>query len=83
MAKRIRIEPEGGPRARRPRLRRRDEADPKGPGHSQEPLELTSKLRKTLRDDTSTPNLEKHRPELIGTRDKINLWMQDHPDDYN
>ncbi|MFD6993936.1 hypothetical protein [Streptomyces sp. NPDC059943] len=58
-------------------------ADPKGPGHFKEPLELTSKLWKTLADDTSTPNLEIHRTELIGTRDKINLWMQDHPDDYS
>ncbi|WP_381798178.1 hypothetical protein [Streptomyces niveus] len=58
-------------------------ADPKGPGHFKEPLELTSKLWKTLGDDTTTPNLEKHRTELIGTRDKINLWMQDHPDDYS
>lgn len=57
-------------------------ADPKGPAHFKEPLELTSKLWKTLGDDTSTPNLENHRTELIGTRDKINLWMQDHPDDY-
>ncbi|MFC8826123.1 hypothetical protein ACFT9I_12295 [Streptomyces sp. NPDC057137] len=57
-------------------------ADPKGPGHFKEPLELMAGLWKTLGDDTSTPNLEKHRTELIGTRDKINTWMQDHPDDY-
>ncbi|GGJ88058.1 hypothetical protein GCM10011583_19390 [Streptomyces camponoticapitis] len=58
-------------------------ADPKGPGHFKEPLAWTSKLWKTLGDDTSTPNLEKHRTDLIGTRDKINVWMQDHPDDYS
>ncbi|MEU6106611.1 hypothetical protein [Streptomyces flaveolus] len=39
-------------------------------------------LRTTLKGDTSTKNLETHRPQLIGVRDQINVWMQDHPDDY-
>ncbi|NUK10707.1 hypothetical protein HRW18_22525 [Streptomyces lunaelactis] len=57
-------------------------ADPKGPGHFKQPLAWMSALQETLGDDTSTANLEKHRSELIGVRDKINTWMQDHPDDY-
>ncbi|MFD3919888.1 hypothetical protein [Streptomyces sp. NPDC058595] len=69
--------------SRTDRPARRDEGGPGGPGHFKEPLELTSKLWKTLGDDTSTPNLEQHRPDLIGTPDKIKLWMQDHPDDYS
>ncbi|WP_217502106.1 hypothetical protein [Streptomyces lunaelactis] len=57
-------------------------ADPKGPGHFKQPLAWMSALQETLGDDRSTANLEKHRSELIGVRDKINTWMQDHPDDY-
>lgn len=57
-------------------------ADPKGPGHFPEPIAWIGGLRETLGGDTSTGNLEKHRSELIGVRDKINTWMQDHPDDY-
>jgi hypothetical protein len=66
-------------------LNRLDEAmkaDKKGPGHFEEPLAWTSALRTTLDGDVSTPNLEKHRAALIGTRDRVNTWMQDHPDDY-
>jgi hypothetical protein len=66
-------------------LHRLDEAmkaDKKGPGHFEEPLAWTSALRTTLDGDVSTPNLEKHRAALIGTRDRVNTWMQDHPDDY-
>lgn len=57
-------------------------ADPKGQDHFKEPLARTAKLWKTLGDDTSPPNLEKHRTALIDTRDEINTWMQAHPDDY-
>ncbi|WP_330175642.1 hypothetical protein OG875_20350 [Streptomyces sp. NBC_01498] len=57
-------------------------ADPKGPSHFDKPLAWTANLWKTLGDDRSTPNLEKNRTDLIGTRDKINAWMQNHPDDY-
>lgn len=57
-------------------------ADKKGPGHFEEPIAWIATLRTTLDGDTSTPNLEKHRGELIGTRDRINTWMQDHPEDY-
>ncbi|MFJ4467190.1 hypothetical protein ACIP2X_06650 [Streptomyces sp. NPDC089424] len=57
-------------------------ADAKGPGHFPEPLAWIADLRTTLDGDTSTENLETHRTELIGVRDRINAWMQDHPDDY-
>ncbi|MEU1487404.1 hypothetical protein [Streptomyces sp. NPDC005752] len=57
-------------------------ADKKGPAHFKEPIAWIGTLRTTLDGDVSTPNLEKHRTELIGTRDRINTWMQDHPEDY-
>lgn len=57
-------------------------ADRQGPGHFKEPLAWTGALRTRLAGDTSTANLEKHYKDLIGTRDRINTWMQDHPEDY-
>ncbi|WP_411058111.1 hypothetical protein [Streptomyces sp. E11-3] len=57
-------------------------ADPKGPGHFPEPIKWIADLRRTLDGDRSFENLKKHQTLLIGTRDKINTWMQDHPDDY-
>ncbi|MFJ7589110.1 hypothetical protein ACIQZO_17365 [Streptomyces sp. NPDC097617] len=57
-------------------------ADPKGPGHFPEPIALIAKLDQELGGDRSTPNLEKHKSLLVGTRDRINTWMQGHPDDY-
>ncbi|MFE9257583.1 hypothetical protein [Streptomyces sp. NPDC006879] len=57
-------------------------ADPKGPGHFPEPLAWIADLKEALGGDRSFDNLKKHQEELIGTRDKINTWMQDHPDDY-
>ncbi|MFD9499007.1 hypothetical protein [Streptomyces sp. NPDC060035] len=57
-------------------------ADAKGPGHFKEPLAWMGTLRTELKNDDSTANLEKHRTQLIGTRDRINTWMQGHPDDY-
>lgn len=66
-------------------LERLDEAmkaDPKGPGHFPEPIEWIAELRRTLGQDTSYENLKTHQKELVGTRDRINVWMQDHPDDY-
>lgn len=56
--------------------------DPQGRGHFKEPLEWTAKLRATLAGDISTANLEKHFKDLTGTRDRINTWMQGHPEDY-
>ncbi|MFI6284518.1 hypothetical protein ACIBCM_07130 [Streptomyces sp. NPDC051018] len=58
-------------------------ADPKGPGHFPEPIALIKKLEAEIGDDRSFENLKKHQTLLIGTRDKINTWMQDHPDDYS
>ncbi|MFE5088955.1 hypothetical protein ACFRCI_00805 [Streptomyces sp. NPDC056638] len=64
------------------RLDKAMKADAQGPGHFKEPLARISALRTTLNGDTSTADLEKHRSELIGTRDRINTWMQGHPEDY-
>ncbi|MEV4881331.1 hypothetical protein [Streptomyces cyaneofuscatus] len=57
-------------------------ADPKGPGHFKQPLADMKVLFGKLGKDRSTPHLEKHFSEIVGTRDGINTWMQDHPDDY-
>ncbi|KOU71322.1 hypothetical protein [Streptomyces sp. IGB124] len=57
-------------------------ADPKGPGHFPEPIALVAKLDAELGGDRSFKNLKEHQTLLIGTRDKINTWMQGHPDDY-
>ncbi|WP_329113762.1 hypothetical protein [Streptomyces sp. NBC_01353] len=57
-------------------------ADPKGPGHFPQPIAWIEELRTTLAGDRSYANLKKHQTLLIGTRDRINTWMQDHPDDY-
>ncbi|MGW8982213.1 hypothetical protein ACWGQ9_06115 [Streptomyces parvus] len=57
-------------------------ADTKGPGHFKKPLADMKALFDKLGDDRSEPHLEKHFSEIVGTRDGINAWMQDHPDDY-
>ncbi|MFI5979888.1 hypothetical protein ACIBEA_03310 [Streptomyces sp. NPDC051555] len=57
-------------------------ADPKGPGHFPEPIALIAKLDMELAGDRSFDNLKEHQTLLIGTRDKVNTWMQGHPDDY-
>ncbi|MER7176689.1 hypothetical protein [Streptomyces mesophilus] len=56
--------------------------DPKGPGHFPEPLVWITDLNKSLDGDLSAENLEAHMKDLTGVRDRINTWMQDHPDDY-
>ncbi|WP_411076582.1 hypothetical protein [Streptomyces sp. cmx-4-7] len=56
--------------------------DPKGPGHFPEPIQKMTELNNTLGGDASFENLKKHQKQLIATRDFINTWMQDHPDDY-
>ncbi|MFJ9887692.1 hypothetical protein ACIQRW_17735 [Streptomyces sp. NPDC091287] len=57
-------------------------ADAKGPGHFEQPLADMKVLFGKLGDDRSEAHLEKHFSEIVGTRDGINTWMQDHPDDY-
>ncbi|MCM2413879.1 hypothetical protein [Streptomyces sp. RKAG290] len=57
-------------------------ADDQGPAHFKEPLAWMSELRTTLAGDTSTANLQKNQKQLTGTRDRINTWMQGHPEDY-
>ncbi|CAM5590434.1 hypothetical protein SBADM41S_11747 [Streptomyces badius] len=57
-------------------------ADTKGPGHFKKPLADMKTLFDELGDDRSEAHLEKHFSKIVGTRDAINTWMQDHPDDY-
>lgn len=57
-------------------------ADDKGPGHFKKPLADMKVLFDKLGDDRSEAHLEKYFSEIVGTRDGINTWMQDHPDDY-
>ncbi|MFF5971189.1 hypothetical protein ACFY7C_06630 [Streptomyces sp. NPDC012769] len=64
------------------RLDRAMKADPKGAGHFTRPIELIAKLDAELAGDRSFENLKRHQTLLIGTRDRINTWMQGHPDDY-
>lgn len=64
------------------RLDRAMKADPKGPGHFPEPIAAIAELDKELGGDRTFENLKKHQSTLIATREEINTWMQDHPDDY-
>ncbi|MGI5139126.1 MULTISPECIES: hypothetical protein [unclassified Streptomyces] len=57
-------------------------ADPQGAGHFAKPLAWIARLRAKLGDDTSFASLKRHQGLLTGTRDKINSWMQGHPEDY-
>ncbi|WP_439678712.1 hypothetical protein [Embleya sp. MST-111070] len=69
----------------RDELHRLDQAmktDPKGAGHFPEPIALIKALDGELGGDRSFENLKKHQTSLIHTRDRINTWMQGHPDDY-
>ncbi|MFD0273141.1 hypothetical protein ACFVHB_04395 [Kitasatospora sp. NPDC127111] len=47
------------------------------------PIDLIKKLDTELGGDRSFENLRKHQASLISTRDKLNAWMQGHPDDYH
>ncbi|MFJ2738242.1 hypothetical protein ACIO3O_01100 [Streptomyces sp. NPDC087440] len=57
-------------------------ADPKGAGHFPEPIAWIKKLDTKLGGDHGFESLKKNQKLLIGTRDRINTWMQGHPDDY-
>ncbi|MEV6003596.1 hypothetical protein AB0M25_31070 [Streptomyces griseomycini] len=57
-------------------------ADPKGPGHLAEPVELIAALDAELGGGQSSENPRRHRHALVGTRDGINTWMRGHPADY-
>ncbi|MGW2695023.1 hypothetical protein [Streptomyces sp. NPDC001296] len=57
-------------------------ASPKGSGHFAGPLAWIRAMQDTLGGDFSFPNLKRHHKLLLGTRDKVNTWMQSHPDDY-
>ncbi|MFF9909761.1 hypothetical protein [Streptomyces sp. NPDC013457] len=58
------------------------EGGSEGPGHLPEPIAWIEKLRTTLGGDRSFADLKKHETLLPGTRDRIDTWMQGHPDDY-
>jgi hypothetical protein len=64
------------------RMDRAMKADPQGPSHFSKPIELIKILDTTLGSDQSFDNLKRHQDLLIGIRDRINAWMQDHPSDY-
>ncbi|MFE5325483.1 hypothetical protein ACFRCG_03555 [Embleya sp. NPDC056575] len=64
------------------RLDRAMKTDPKGAGHFPEPIALIKALDTELGGDRSFENLKKHQTTLLHTRDRINTWMQGHPDDY-
>ncbi|GCD97831.1 hypothetical protein [Embleya hyalina] len=64
------------------RLDRAMKTDPKGAGHFPEPIALIKALDAELGSDRSFENLKKHQTTLIHTRDRINTWMQGHPNDY-
>ncbi|MGY1451670.1 hypothetical protein [Streptomyces sp. SS8] len=57
-------------------------ADGKGPGHFPEPIEWIAAMRERIGEDRSYEHLKSHQDLILGTRDRINVWMQDHPDDY-
>lgn len=57
-------------------------ASSEGPGHFEQPLAWISQMQTSLAGDFSLSTLEKHQSLLTGTRDKINTWMQAHPEDY-
>ena len=57
-------------------------ADPQGPAHFEQPLAWIAGLRRELGGDSSFENLKKHQDRLTGVRDRINAWMQGHPEDY-
>ncbi|MFH8495416.1 hypothetical protein [Streptomyces coeruleorubidus] len=66
-------------------LRRLDgamKASEKGPSHFAEPINLIKELDTQVGSDQSFENLKKYQDALIATRNKINTWMQGHPDDY-
>ncbi|MER6213631.1 hypothetical protein ACWC5F_09970 [Streptomyces sp. NPDC001272] len=64
------------------RMDRAMKADPQGPAHFPEPIALIAGLDRELGADHGFENLKQHQPALLATRDQINIWMQDHPEDY-
>ncbi|MEV6012707.1 hypothetical protein AB0M29_38720 [Streptomyces sp. NPDC051976] len=57
-------------------------ARPDGKSHFAKPIAWITQMQTTLGGDVSFTNLKKHQSLLTGTRDKINTWMQSHPEDY-
>jgi hypothetical protein len=57
-------------------------ASSEGPKHFAKPLAWITQMQTALGSDFSFANLKKHQSLLVGTRDKINSWMQSYPEDY-
>jgi hypothetical protein len=57
-------------------------ASPEGKGHFAKPLAWIAQMQTTLDGDFSFTSLKKQQSLLTGTREKINTWMQSHPEDY-
>ncbi|MFF4652719.1 hypothetical protein [Streptomyces sp. NPDC001380] len=57
-------------------------ADPQGAEHFHAPLARIGAMQAALGGDAPFPNLRRHQDLLVGTRDRINTWMQSHPEDY-
>lgn len=57
-------------------------ARPDGKSHFAKPITWITHMQTALGGDFSYTHLKKHQSLLTGTRDKINTWMQSHPEDY-
>ncbi|MDG9703328.1 hypothetical protein [Streptomyces sp. DH37] len=58
------------------------EGRPKGPGHFPEPVAWIAAMREKTGDDRSHEHLKPHRDPLFGTRDRFDVRVRDHSDDY-
>jgi hypothetical protein len=57
-------------------------ASSEGAAHFSTPLTWIGQMQTELHGDFSFTNLDKHQSLLVATRDKVNTWMQSHPEDY-
>ncbi|MBP0458339.1 hypothetical protein [Streptomyces montanisoli] len=57
-------------------------ASPEGDGHFAAPIARIRAMQQAFKGDFSFPNLKQHKQLLTTTRDKVNTWMQGHPEDY-
>ncbi|WP_030911836.1 hypothetical protein [Streptomyces sp. NRRL F-5126] len=57
-------------------------ASPKGHAHFAAPIARIRAMQHDFKGDFSFPSLKQHKQLLTATRDKVNAWMQGHPEDY-
>ncbi|MEU6477191.1 hypothetical protein ABZ858_09920 [Streptomyces sp. NPDC047017] len=57
-------------------------AGPKTPSHFATPVSEIHSMQESFGGDFSFPNLKRHQKLLLSTRDRVNTWMQSHPEDY-